>query len=133
MMRKNRQVAIVVNEYGETVGLLTYDDIIEATFDTLSNRWNSLLIRPSVTQTGERRWEVTGTTSLRRLERALGEKLPQGAYLTVAGVIHEQLRRLAVPGDVCPLGEFQLEVIESPRRGEMLVRITKPNRERVET
>jgi putative hemolysin len=125
MIRQNRHVAIVVNEHGETVGLLTYEDIIVATFDTIHNRWTSELTRPSVTQTGERQWEVTGTTSLRRLERALAEKLPAGAYLTVAGVIHEQLRRLAVTGDVCLWGEFRLEVIDSPRRGEMLVRITK--------
>ncbi len=132
MVRQSRPVAVVVNEYGETIGLLTFEDLMEAAFDVQNRLTTTELNRPSVVSVGEDQWEVTGTTSIRRLERAIGRRLPQGDFVTLAGVIHDQLRRLAVPGDRCPWGEFLLEVLESPRRGEMLVRMTKIPREGTE-
>lgn len=125
MLRSGRKVAVVVNEHGESIGVLTSEDLEEATFDLEQSRSSRGLTRPGVVPMGDLQWEVTGSTSLRRIERAIGYRLPEGRFVTIAGVIQEFLQRLAKPGDQCVWGDFQLAVIESPRRGEMLVRMTK--------
>lgn len=123
MQKTGRRAALVVNELGETIGVLTYDDLIEAMFrvDVSDTKGFS---QPAFTQTGELQWEVTGTTSLRRIELALDQKLPKGKNVTVAGLLQNQLRRLPRMGDRCQWGDFQFEVLEVPRRGEMLLRMS---------
>ncbi len=107
MHRSGRRASLVVNELGETIGVLTYDDLIEAMFrvDTSDTRGFS---QPAFTQTGELQWEVTGTTSLRRIERAIDLKLPKGKNVTVAGLLQNHLRRLPRIGDKCQWGKFPI-------------------------
>ncbi len=64
MLRSNRKVAVVVNEHGESIGVLTSEDLIEATFDLEQSRSSRGLARPAVVEMGDLQWEVTGSTSL---------------------------------------------------------------------
>ena len=80
--------------------------------------------RPSFAKTGEAKWEVTGATRIKQLERSLGIKLPESRDATIAGVLQSQLRRIAVTGDKVDWGQFTLLITHAPRRGEMLVQIT---------
>ena len=125
-INEDRRIGVIVNEYGEVIGLLTIEDILEAAFDLQHRATDRALARPEIQSITEWEWNVTGMTSLRRLERAIGTKLPDSRSLTVAGVLQDQLHRLAMPGDQCTWGWVHLEVIQSPRRGEMLVKLTLP-------
>lgn len=125
-IHEERRIGIIVNEYGEVIGILTIEDILEAAFDLQHRATDRALARPEIQPITDYQWHVTGMTSLRRLERAIGAKLPDSRSLTVAGVLQDQLHRLAMPGDQCTWGWAHLEVIQSPRRGEMLVRLTLP-------
>lgn len=124
LIAEDRRLSVVVNEYGEVIGILTLDDILEAAFDLQHRATDRALARPDVQAVGDNQWNVTGMTSLRRLERAIGIKLPPSRSLTIAGVLQDQLHRLAMPGDHCTWNWVNLEVLQSPRRGEMLVRLT---------
>jgi putative hemolysin len=129
-INEERRIAIIVNEYGEVIGILTLEDILEAAFDLQHRATDRALARPDIQPVSDHQWNVTGMTSLRRLERAIGTTLPDSRSLTVAGVLQDQLHRLAMPGDQCTWGWVHLEVIQSPRRGEMLVKLTlQPNQE----
>ena len=123
LLKQDLKIVVVVNERGDTIGVLFFEDIIEAIFASPSAAINTMG-RPLFAKTGEAKWEVTGATRIKQLERSLGIKLPETRDATIAGVLQSQLRRLAQVGDHVAWGTFTLQVIEVPRRGEMYVQIT---------
>ncbi len=128
MRQRDRQVAAVVNEFGETIGILTFDDILDTIFSRAPSRSQRLFERMPIRQTKSGTWHVTGMTSLRRLVKHFGVRRPASKSLTVAGVVQEVLGRLPKPGDQCDWGPFHFNVIDVPDRGQLLVELTMPDR-----
>ncbi len=124
MQKKDRQVAAVVNEYGETIGILTFEDILDTLFNYSPSRSGRLLDHEAINQVDDGTWHVTGMTSLRSLGRHFDISLPPRKSVTVGGVIQETLQRLADAGDSCQWGPFRFRVLQSPSRGKMLVELT---------
>lgn len=122
---KRRRVAVIVNEHGETIGILTWEDIFEAILHSEDSTSHRELARAEVRLVSPGVWLATGMTKLRRLERLMGRRLSVSRNLTVGGVVQEQLHRLPEEGDVCSLDDLSLEVVEARGRGEMLVRISE--------
>lgn len=125
LRQAKRRVAVVVNEYGETVGILTWEDIFEAILHSEDSMSHRELARAEVNLESEGVWLATGMTKLRRLERLMGRRLNVSHNLTVGGVVQEQLHRLPEKGDVCTLENLTLEVVEAGTRGKVLVRISE--------
>lgn len=128
MTRLERDVAVIVNEHGETVGLLTMEDIFETIFSYAPSRSKRLLDENPIHYIRPNCWVVSGMVGLRQLARRLNLELPKTRSVTISGVIQEKLQRLAQPGDYCRWGPFELRVLEYPYRGHMLVEITLNSR-----
>ena len=124
MQRQDRQVAAVVNEFGETIGILTFDDVLDTIFSPWPSRSQRLLERMPIRQVTPDTWQVTGMTSLRRLVRHFNVQRPASKSVTVAGVVQEMLERFPQPGDECRWGPFRLKVLDVPKRGQLLVELT---------
>ncbi len=77
MKQGEREVAAVVNELGETIGILTFEDILDTVFRPNPSRSDRLLDREPIQQVDDTVWHVTGMTSLRRLGRYFEVELPQ--------------------------------------------------------
>ncbi len=112
MSHRDREVTVVVNEFGETIGVLTIEDILESVFAYSPSRSQRLLDLPPVENIGAGRWRVAGILNLRELSRRLEIEIPETSSVTVSGIIQETLQRLAEEGDVCHWGPFQFEIIE---------------------
>jgi CBS domain containing-hemolysin-like protein len=125
MIRRDREVAAVVNEYGETVGVVTFEDLLDTIFRQYPSRSIRLLQRSSLKTIGPGVWQVTGITSLRRLSKHFQLPLPASRSVTVAGVLQEVLGRFPVKDDQCDWGPFHLQVLESPERGLLAVQLTQ--------
>lgn len=125
MQRGKRQVAAVINEFGETIGILTFDDILETIFSPTSSRSQRLLRRVPIRQVAPGTWHLTGMTSLWRLVRHFRVERPASKSVTVAGIIQEVLERLPNPGDECSWGPFHFKVIDVPERGQLMVELTR--------
>lgn len=125
LQQAKRRVAVVINEYGETIGILTWEDIFEAILHSEDSTSHRELARAEVRLESPGVWLATGMTKLRRLERLMGRRLNVSRNLTVGGVVQEQLHRLPENGDVCKLEDLLLEVVEAGTRGEILVRISE--------
>ena len=123
MQSKDRQVAAIVNEYGETIGILTFEDLLDTIFSYSPSRSKLLLDRKPIHDISPDKWLVAGVTSLGHLSRYLNRELPPSKSVTIAGVIQETLGRLAKADDCCSWGPFQLKVLEAPERGHMLVEL----------
>ena len=124
MESRDRSVAAVVNEHGETIGILTYEDILDTIFSTRPTRSERLLNRSAIQQIGQDVWQVNGFTTLRRLSRHFKRELPATKSVTVAGVLQEVLERIPQTGDACDWGPFQFEVLDAPRRGQLTVQLS---------
>lgn len=122
LKESGKRVALVVNEYGESVGILTWEEIFEAVLQADHSLSQPALAQAEIHLESEGVWIATGMTKLRRLERVLGRRL-EGRSLTIGGVIQEQLHRLAEKGDRCEFEGLQLEVLDAGLRGEILVRV----------
>ncbi|MCH8924246.1 MAG: CBS domain-containing protein, partial [Planctomycetes bacterium] len=129
MRTKDRRVAAVVNEFGETLGILTLDDILDTIFTPSPSRSERILDREPIQQVSHSTWHVTGMTSLRRLGRFFHCELPASKSVTVAGILQVSLQRLPAPGDTCAWGPFRFKVIDVPERGQLVVELTAKDRE----
>ncbi len=124
MLGRRRHVAAVVNELGETIGILTFDDILDTIFSGTPSRSERLLRRAPIRRIAPGVWHVTGLTSLRRLARYFHVERPPSKSVTVAGVVQEVLERLPQPGDEGRWGPFGFRVLDAPLRGQVLVELT---------
>ena len=126
MQRDKWQVAAVINEFGETIGILTLDDVLDTIFSPASSRSERLLDRASIRRLSPGTWQATGMTSLRRLVRHFDVQVPPRKSLTVAGIIQEELERLPTTGDECRWGPFHFKVVDVSENGQLLVELTLP-------
>ena len=133
MTRNNRRVTVVVNEFGETIGVLTFDDILDTIFREGASRSARLMNRESIRQVGENVWRVTGMTSLRRLTRYFDLRREPEKNVTVAGVLQEMLQRVPQQDDRCRWRGIEMTVIDIPERGQLLVELRKSPEQREES
>ena len=126
MRRRKREVAAVVNEFGETIGILTFDDILDTLFSGAPSRSERLLRRDPIRPFAPGVWHVTGMTSVRRLARYFQIEKPAAQSVTLYGVIQEGLERLPETGDECQWGPFHFKILDAPRRGQLLIELTMP-------
>lgn len=120
-------LACVVNEYGETVGIVTYEDLIHTVLMPEPSRAKRLLKREPVVEVSANCYHVEGITSLRYLCRRLHvdfEPIAEG-FVTVAGLLYEKLENIPVVGDVCRWKNFRFEVIDVKRPGQLQVKLTR--------
>ena len=124
MSHRDREVTVVLNEYGETIGILTIEDVLETVFNYAPSRTKRLLDQNPLHKIEEGKWVVSGMMSLRRLSRELNTIIPDTHSVTVAGVIQETMQRLATANDQCDWGPLHFRVLETPHRGHMIVELT---------
>ncbi|MCR9118865.1 MAG: hemolysin family protein [bacterium] len=124
MQRQGCEVAAIVNEYGETIGVLTFEDVLDTVFTFRPSRSKRLLDQNPVHQLAENVWLVAGVTSIRRLCRLLQVEHRPSKSVTVAGLVQEHLGKLAEPGDECEAGAMRFRVLEVAERGNLIIRVT---------
>jgi putative hemolysin len=126
LRRQEREVAAVVNEFGETIGIVTIDDILETIFEEQSSRSARLLATSSIVPVAPDRWHVTGITNLRRLSRHFDVPLETSRSVTVAGILQERLQRIPVEGDELLWSGFHFRVLEANEAGALKVELRVP-------
>lgn len=124
LQRENNEVAAVVNEYGETIGILTFDDLVYSIFALIPSRSRLLFNRSPIRRSGENRWIVSTLTTLRRIERHFRLELPDHEPSTVGGMLEETLERFPEKGDRCIWGPFLWHVLAKNDAGVFDVEIT---------
>jgi CBS domain containing-hemolysin-like protein len=121
------QVASIINEYGDTVGIATYEDIVDTILAAEPSRARRVLKREPVLKIENSEFHVDAITSLRYLCRRLNlEFVPEAdGQVTVAGLFHELLEKIPEDGDECHWRGYRFRVLEIQRRGHFRVLVTK--------
>ncbi|KQQ20530.1 HlyC/CorC family transporter [Rathayibacter caricis DSM 15933] len=114
MRQDGHQIAVVVDEYGGTDGIITLEDLLEELVGEIYDEYDGA--RQDVdAKAAEQLQDVDGGMILEDLEELLGVELPDGPYETVGGYILDRIGRVAVVGDSIVVGEYVLRVAETDR------------------
>ncbi|MFF4117998.1 hemolysin family protein [Streptomyces sp. NPDC001714] len=111
-LRSEQPIAVVVDEYGGTAGVVTLEDIVEELVGEVRDEHDSpdapeLAAAPA--QDGRPAWDVDGSVRVDILQR-IGLDVPEGPYETVAGLVADLLGRIPAPGDRAELPGWRLSV-----------------------
>ncbi len=124
VLRRSRGgLAVVVNELGETIGIVTFDDVMHTLLANPAIHATSRTATAAIEPLGDSTFRVDGAITLRRLAKQLDLELPSVKSVTVAGLLQECLQRLPQPGDEVDWGNCRFEVTESPRPGVLTATI----------
>jgi putative hemolysin len=125
LQAEREQLAIVINEYGGTEGIITLEDLLEELVGEIYDEFDpdSHGIQPQP----DGSLLLPGSFPVHDLPD-LGISLPEGDYATVAGLILERLGRIPLQGEAVEVDRWRLEVLEVDRNAITQVRmIPLPN------
>ena len=105
-----RQMAIVLDEYGGTEGLITLEDILEEIVGDYEDEFSPR--HRHIRMQDKRHFIINGGVRVTELEPKLNFPFPTGDYVTLGGLIYQRLGRIAEVGDVVKLEGARLEVLE---------------------
>ena len=92
-LRKNRkQIAIVVDEYGGTAGLVTMEDILEQIVGEIYDEYDE--VEKIYEKIDENTYLLNGSMGVSEVEKLLDIKIPEGDYDTISGYLIEELGRI---------------------------------------
>ncbi|HWP94411.1 MAG TPA: CNNM domain-containing protein [Gammaproteobacteria bacterium] len=119
-----RRAGMVVDEYGDIIGLVTLEDIVSEMAVDLAETGGTLRdLRPQ--QDGS--VVVHGVTSVRALNRRLGWHLPAEGPRTVNGLILEHLESIPPAGTSLKIADYTFEILQTSENAVRSVRITPPH------
>lgn len=122
MRSKRSHIAVVLDEYGGTDGIITLEDLVECLIGDIHDEYDSedAEVTPQA-RTGE--FEVDGLISLEDLYDETGMVLPEGPYETVGGLVMHHLGRIPEPHDSISINQIRITVLtlEGKRAGQLLI------------
>jgi putative hemolysin len=124
MRRDHSHLAIVMDEYGGTAGIVTLEDLVEELIGDIQDEYDVAEDQPRKLVGGE--LEVDGLLNLDEFAEQTGVRLPEGPYETVAGYVLASLGHLPGDGETVEVAGRKLVVTEMDGRRIARVRVGKP-------
>lgn len=123
LRKKGSHIAIVVDEFGQTAGLVTLEDILESIFGEITDEYDLHEDLPYF-KLDDKTYLVDGEIDLRTLNRIFRRAFKDLKYGRLSGFIHAHLKRLPNPGDSFTYRKlnFEIKTINKNRIEEVLIR-----------
>lgn len=104
------QLALVIDEYGSTAGIVTLEDIVEELVGEIQDEYDRP--EPAARALPDGSYDIPGSWRLDECERDTGVVLPEGDYDTLSGLVMAELGRVPEVGDQVDVGTARLQVVE---------------------
>ena len=98
MSSRKIQMAVVVDEYGGTAGILTLEDIVEAIMGNIQDEYDQE--DEEISKIDDNTFTVDGTIDIEEIDELIGKALPEGDYETLAGFIMDELQCIPKDGEM---------------------------------
>lgn len=118
------QMAIVVDEYGGTAGIVTLEDLVEEIVGDVRDEHDPHEVS-QIQTLDEQSWIISGLLRDDEVDDAVGFVMPEGDYETVAGLVLERLGRIPDVGDELEVDGWRLRVLRMDRRRIAELRLTR--------
>ena len=125
MQNERQHIAIVVNEYGKAVGIVTVEDLLEIIVGEIDDEYDKEPSPIRAEKPGV--WRVEARTPVARVNTELELGLPESDedYETIAGLLIHRFRRIPDRGESLTLPDVIIEVVAASDRAIEAVRVTK--------
>ena len=123
MTARHIQIAIVVDEYGGTEGIVTMEDLLESIVGNIQDEYDNE--EQEIHRVSENAFTVDGSTSIDEISDLMQVHLPEGDYDTIAGLVVELLGRIPKVGERPTVTykslTFTVEEVEERRISKLLI------------
>ncbi|HWD34337.1 MAG TPA: transporter associated domain-containing protein [Pseudomonas sp.] len=109
--KQQRRLGVVVDEYGEVLGIVTLEDILEEIVGEFEDE--HLQDNPHIHPQADGRYVIEGAVSIRELNRSLGWHLPSDGPKTLNGLVTEALESIPASAVCLKIGRYRLEILET--------------------
>jgi CBS domain containing-hemolysin-like protein len=123
LLERKLHLAIVVDEFGGTMGMVTLENILEELVGQIQDEFDQE--KPLLARIGDNAWDVTGILPLHELEEIVGEPLSEEGISTVSGWVTQRLGGFPKPGDTLAIGACELKVEEMAGMRVARLRLTR--------
>jgi putative hemolysin len=123
MQRRQVQMAVVVDEYGGTAGLVTIEDLLEEIVGEIRDEYD--VEADTVTDEGHDVFVFKGKVSVDEVRDRLGITIEREGFETVGGYLLAHLGRMPYVGETFDVDELSVEVLEVERRRITKVRVRR--------
>ncbi len=123
MQRARESLAVVVNEFGACIGIVTLEDIIEEIFGELSDEHEDAT--PEIQKKGPGRFRVSARTDIDDFNDETGLAIHKIGFETVGGYVLHRLGRIPRKGETFTDGDLTVHVIEADRYGVKTVELIR--------
>ncbi|MBN2112499.1 MAG: HlyC/CorC family transporter [Acidimicrobiia bacterium] len=126
LQSQGRRMAVVIDEYGGTAGIVTVEDLVEEIFGEIADEYDADLPPESPAGEGE---VLSGLLHRHEVEELTGFEWPEGRYETLGGLLVARLGRFPRPGEVVAIDRWAFEVLEMEGHRIARVRVRRPSAE----
>ena len=111
-----RHIAVVIDEYGGTEGLVTVEDLVESILGNIQDEYDNE--KEEIHKISEGSFVVDGSTPIDEISETIGTKIPEGDYDTIAGFISDRLGKVPSKGEfvIFKSYKFTVESVSNNRR-----------------
>ncbi len=127
---KKIHMAMVIDEFGMAVGLVTLEDVLEVIVGEIQDEFDQEI--PKILKISDDEFQIDGMTPIPDVSEALNITLHDANNVSIAGYIINTLGKLAKEGDELELQGYQVKVEEVKRRRIVRLRFTKINKDEME-
>ncbi len=122
-LRERISIAVVIDEFGGTAGIVTAEDLIEEVFGEIKDEYD---VEENVCRkTGDNEYLIGGDVEVDNINEKFDLGIPEGDYNTIGGFIMAETGRIPAQGEIVTAGFFKIHIIRSSARRIEMIKLSR--------